>query len=404
MKKNFTKTILFYCVALILIDFMGLTITIVTFPKLMLDNNGILSSFQTYNHKFLLMALLMAMYPMGQFFGASILGKLSDHWGRKNVLLVALSGTFFGFMLTALSITFGYINLLFISRLISGLFAGNVSIAQACIADISTPETKGKYLTFAQSAMGSAWIFGPILGAYLSVPTLFMHFNIATPYWFFCSLFFLFMLFTLFFFKDTLKEHNHVRISLLQGIQQIIKGFATKTLRLSLFIWFLFVCGWWLFEAFMPAYLFQQLNFSTLGIGHLLTFNGALFVLSQFLIVSHVMKFAKPTTLVKLTGCLASIAMISLALVSNTFNVYIVMTVFALSMAFTLPGFITSISNLETHNAQGQIMGIINSIQSFATILVILLGGIINYLHPSITVWGGGAIAFIAWFLYVIYL
>lgn len=399
--KNY---ILFFCMALILFDFMGLTITIVTFPKLLLSSKGIMPDMLNYNHKYALMAILMALYPIGQFLGAATLGKLSDHWGRKSTLLLSLTGTSLGFLLTAVSVNLSLIPILFISRFITGIFSGNVSIAQATISDISNEQTKGKNLTLAQAAMGSAWIFGPILGAYLSEPIFNSHFNLSTPYWVFCGLFLLLMLFVIFKFQDTVNKHEVLKINLLQGIQQIVRGFTSKRLRFILFVWFLFVCGWWLFEAFMPAYLFKHFNYSTIDLGHLLTYNGVIFVFCQFFIVSKIIKHILPSKLVKSSAFIAGIAMIALTLAHNNIMIYSAMTFFVISMAFTLPGFITSISNREQASSQGQIMGIVNSIQSFATILVILAGGFLHYIHPSMNIVLGGIITILAWAIYTLFI
>ena len=397
--EKFTR---WYCALLILMDFMGLTITIVIFPKLLLSNtDGILPLTLSYSSKFALMGILLALYPLGQFFGATLFGKLSDHWGRKKTLLLTLFATFCAFMLTALSISEGLIVLLFLSRFFGGLFAGNVSIAQASLVDISTETTKAHNLSFGQTAMGAAWIFGPILGAYLSEPSLISWFNYATPFWVFCFIFFIFIILTIFFFTDTLAQHHKTKINLIEGLQQVLEGFSQKQYRSIIFVWFVFVFGWWLFEAFMPAYLFKHFNFSTLQIGHLLTFNGLLFVLSQALIVSKVAKKVKPESLVKFAAVFASLGMISLAYVPSSL-IYFSMGIFVLGMSFSLTGFITSLSNKENESSQGKIMGIVNSTQAFATVLVMIVGGFINSFQDDINIIGGGMITLLAWCMYLI--
>src|SRR5215208_8131189 len=89
-----------------------------------------------YGTSELVIGLLMSAYPLVQFFSAPILGKLSDRVGRRPVLLVSLIGTAVGFGIMGLAPTLVW---LFVGRIIDGISGGNISTAQAYIADsIST--------------------------------------------------------------------------------------------------------------------------------------------------------------------------------------------------------------------------------------------------------------------------
>lgn len=401
MKKANKSFIVWYCAALILIDFMGLAIVVVSFPKLLLSGiHTIFPAAWSYNYRFALMGVLLALFPLGQFFGASVFGKLSDHWGRKNILLITLLGTFVGFFLTAISISRSAIALLFISRLLTGLFAGNVAIAQASMADVSDEATKARNLTLAQAAMGTAWIVGPVLGAFLSSSSVINWFNYSTPFWFFCVIVAILFLLTFFLYEDTLQRKEKVKINMLEGLQQIYGGFMSKTMRSAFLVWLIFVSGWWLFEAFMPAYLFKHFNLDTLEIGRVLAYNGALYAAFQFLVVRKVAKYLQPETMVKSSVCFAALGVISLAFIPKGIALYVSMSVFVLAMGFALPGLITSISNLANRDQQGQVMGSISAIQAISTVLVMIVGGYINVLSNDITVIGGGVLMLVSWLFY----
>src|SRR5690606_7536662 len=77
-------------------------------------------------------AILTALYSLLQFFSAPIWGKLSDKLGRKPLLLFTIGGNLFSYLIWAFADSF---SLLVISRLLAGLFAGNISIASAYVAD-----------------------------------------------------------------------------------------------------------------------------------------------------------------------------------------------------------------------------------------------------------------------------
>ena len=105
------------------------------------------------------------MYPIFQFFGAPILGRLSDRFGRKPVLILSIAGTMLGFIVLA---TARSLWILFFSRALDGITGGNISVAQAYISDVTEPEERGKALGMIGAAFGLGFILGPVTGGLLS--------------------------------------------------------------------------------------------------------------------------------------------------------------------------------------------------------------------------------------------
>ena len=85
--------------------------------------------------------LLISAYAVCQLFSGPLLGKLSDRTGRKPLLLVSQAGTFIGFIVTAFAPT---LSILLLARAIDGATAGNLSLAQAYISDITKPEDRSR--------------------------------------------------------------------------------------------------------------------------------------------------------------------------------------------------------------------------------------------------------------------
>jgi DHA1 family tetracycline resistance protein-like MFS transporter len=92
----------------------------------------------------LLLSLTFALFPLGMFFGASLLGDLSDALGRRRTLLICMGGLGVAYCLMFLGVQTMTIGLLLGGRLLSGLMAGAAPIAQAAMMDHSTPETRGR--------------------------------------------------------------------------------------------------------------------------------------------------------------------------------------------------------------------------------------------------------------------
>lgn len=109
---------------------------------------------------------VILLYPVGQLFGAPVFGRYSDKVGRKQVLLLTLTGVAIGYLGMIVAINTGDLWLLVLSRLGAGFFNSNVAIAQAIAADISTPETKPKLFSRINMALNLGWIVGPLTGGY----------------------------------------------------------------------------------------------------------------------------------------------------------------------------------------------------------------------------------------------
>ncbi len=108
---------------------------------------------------------LIAVYPVAQFIGAPVLGRLSDRHGRKPILIFSQIGTCAGFVILAFA---GNVWVLFLSRLIDGLSGANISTAQAVITDHTTPQNRSRGLGLIGAAFGIGFIVGPII-AYASL-------------------------------------------------------------------------------------------------------------------------------------------------------------------------------------------------------------------------------------------
>src|SRR5438552_10703272 len=119
--------------------------------------------------------LLFASYSVMQLVFAPVLGRLSDKHGRRPILLMSLLGTAMGFLILGFATTLW---MLFVGRIIDGISGGNISTAQAYIADVTTKENRATGMGVIGAAFGLGFVFGPAIGGILSrwgvnVPFLF---------------------------------------------------------------------------------------------------------------------------------------------------------------------------------------------------------------------------------------
>jgi DHA1 family tetracycline resistance protein-like MFS transporter len=110
--------------------------------------------------------LLVASYAAAQLLGAPLLGRLSDRYGRRPVLLLSIFGTFLGFLLLGFARSLW---VLFASRILDGLTGGNISVAQAYITDVTDEKSRARGLGLIGAAFGLGFIIGPAVGGALSI-------------------------------------------------------------------------------------------------------------------------------------------------------------------------------------------------------------------------------------------
>jgi MFS transporter, DHA1 family, tetracycline resistance protein len=105
--------------------------------------------------------LLFASFSLAQLICAPLLGRLSDRIGRKPVIIISLVGTAVGSLITGAA---GAMWVLFLGRIIDGASGGSLSVAQAAVADISTPEQRPKLVGMMSAAFGVGFVLGPAIG------------------------------------------------------------------------------------------------------------------------------------------------------------------------------------------------------------------------------------------------
>ena len=137
-------------IVIVFVDLLGLSIIIPLLPLFA----------ARFSATPLVIGILQAAYPLMQFVGAPILGRLSDRLGRKPVLVASQIGTLAGFILLGFANT---LPLLFLSRIIDGLSGANISTAQAAISDSTNEKTRTQGLGLVGAAFGMGFIFGPVI-------------------------------------------------------------------------------------------------------------------------------------------------------------------------------------------------------------------------------------------------
>ena len=154
----------------IFLDALGFGLAMPILPRIVSDMLGSQSG-ASYGY-----GLLVAIYSLAIFLFSPILGRLSDQWGRRPIVLVTLAGAAIDYVVTAWAGGFG---LLVAARLIAGVCGANISTAAAYVADVTAPDARAKSFGLIGAAYGLGFIVGPPLGGLLATFGLRIPFLVA---------------------------------------------------------------------------------------------------------------------------------------------------------------------------------------------------------------------------------
>ncbi|MFA6914901.1 MAG: MFS transporter [Parachlamydiales bacterium] len=386
----------------IVLDMVGIGILIPILPQLfanpasshyLLDPTG-----ENITTGYQLLGLLMATYSIGQFFAAPIFGQLSDKLGRKKVLPWSIAGTGVGYIIFAIGLHSHSIGLLFFARALSGMFSGNIVVAQAAIGDISRPDNRARNFGLVSAAFGVGLILGPIIGGILADPKMVSWFSAATPFWFAALLSFFNVLFIVKVLPEThAKKNPDITIVFSKALHRIFGAWHFVSLRTLFITNFLFMFGFIFYTSFAPVFLTHRFQYSEGDIGKYYAFIGLCILISQVFLTNFVSKFANEEKVLKFS--IWGTAFFVLVFVNIYISKYLYLNApfFSMTSGLTMANLTALISKRAGRERQGEAMGLNGSVMAFAGILPLLASGFLAAsFSPETPIWLASLVIFLA--------
>ena len=326
--------------------------------------------------------LLVAAYALAQLIGAPLLGRLSDRYGRRPILLVSIFGTFLGFLLLGFAITLW---MLFASRIIDGITGGNLSIAQAYITDVTDAKSRSQGLGLIGAAFGIGFIIGPVVGGVLS------QWGYAVPAFAAATLSFANLVLIYAWLPESLtpemraaKQVQRPAVTvgaLLAALQRPFSG----SLLISRFV---FGLAFATFQSIFSLYALLKFNLNARDTGFVLAYVGVLSVITQGFLVGYITKKVREDILIVVGVAVLMVTLIGWAVAPSLLILLIIMA--PNSMAFGLLNTLfssTLTKSVEPHEIGG-ILGLSASIESSTRIIAPTVGG---FLLQQVGTWAPGA-------------
>ncbi|NGX45758.1 MAG: Tetracycline resistance protein, class C [Chlamydiae bacterium] len=388
-KKSFLSALF-----IIVLDNYGFALVFILFAPLILDASyGMVPAATSTEMRTILLGLLYAAFPITQFFAGPILGDLADRFGRKRCFYITLAGAIFGYLFSGAAILASSYTALLISRFVTGLFSGNLSIGMAVIADVSpTEKLRARNYGIMTAALGISWTLSLLTGAYLANPAFSKFFNPALPMWItaFLSLIGIFVVRT--FFEESHAEEKRMEFDLIKSVHNVITAFHGENARRYFILIALWTLGWGLSIQWYNPFTIMEFHLSQTTIAWLLIILGACWMAGGAIINPLLLKRFSTFNIARITLAVASILMLFAALSKSVtyFNI------FYLASALFSPIVFSSSTNLISINApndiQGRVMGLSQSMMSLGRLLAPLIGGFIGGIDPRLIYFFGTAL------------
>lgn len=392
--KFFTKPIAIIFIT-VFIDLVGFGIVIPALPFYVEGDAFKATPFE--------IGMLFASYSAMQFVFAPILGGLSDKYGRRPILFFSLLGSAVGYLVIGFATALWMV---FLGRIIAGVTGGNISTAQAYIADVTTRENRAKGMGLFGAAFGLGFIFGPAIGGILG------DYGIYVPFLFAAILTFANATALYFILPESLKEEDRNKETKRQNrFAELFESFKDPRFSLLTGLYFMLVTAFSIMTATFALYTLFRFNYGIKINGYLFAYIGVLAVIMQGFLFGRLAKKFGEAWLVVVGSFVLVGAFFAVPYVGPEYGGLAALLVgiafFSLGNSLSSPALTSLASKVANEREQGKALGVMQSGASLARAIGPAVAGVLlNNQFGKIddytifrTFWTASALMFITFLL-----
>lgn len=328
------------------------------------------------------LSFLFASYSLFQFIATPIMGRLSDRYGRKPLLLLSLFGTSISLALFASATT---VTMLFVARIFDGITGGNISVAQAMIADKVAGKERAKAFGMLGAAFGVGFLLGPAIGGLLSTISL------TAPFWFSSILALAATVVGYFKLEESLQKNvaKKQKNEQLFNLGALFTALLDPTVGAVLVVSFIAAVASNVFIIGFNAYSVDVLQLSARNIGIVYTMAGFVSVAMQMLGIKFLLKkFGSKEKIIKVAFLGSFFTLLAMGLQLSFIWFVFILFVYMMFHAIVNPLISAVLSQRSQAEDQGLILGINQSYISLGQIIGPLTAGFISKISVgAIFIW-----------------
>ena len=355
------KKMLFAIFLIVFIDLLGFSVILPLLPFYA----------ETFGATPLVVGLLTAAYAAAQLIGAPLLGRLSDRYGRRPILMISIAGNMLGFVLLAVAQNLG---ILFLARALAGLTGGNISVAQAYISDVSEPKDRGKAFGLIGAAFGLGFIIGPAVGGILGT------FGFWVPATVSAVLSGINLLLVFFWLPESLTVERRLELANTSRppftvnamLQTLKRPFVGPLLHTRFFFGLAFA----MFQSIFALYAQYRLNLDGRQTGYILAYVGVLSAVTQGFLIGKINARFSDTQIILVSTIIMAIGLGSWAFAPNVIALLIVLIPIALAGGVLNTTINSAMSKAVAPIEIGGILGLAASLESLTRVISPSLGGL----------------------------
>jgi multidrug resistance protein len=371
--------------ATIFLDLLGAAMLIPVLPYIV----------RLYNTDALTVGLLSVIYSAAQFAAAPFLGWLSDRSGRRPVLLLSVLGSAIGYFIFGLG---GALWVLFLSRLIDGITGGNISTAQAYIADVTPPQQRAKNFALMGAVFSLGFILGPAIGGALG------QFSVTLPAFAAGTLSLLSGIFGYFMLPESLPKQKRASapftwsaVNPIRAISDMAKLPSLGVLLLATFV-FNFVYGG--MATNFSVYTIEKFGAQPLENAAVFTLSATIGVIVQAGVVPRLVPRLGEQRLALSGLALQVLGFLGIVVAPAFWALYAIIALIGAGNALMRPTLTALISNSVSFREQGKVAGVTASLTSLTYVFGPLWAGVTyDYVVPSAPYWTGAILLALTWVL-----
>lgn len=310
--------------------------------------------------------VLLAVYSAMQFIFAPVLGRVSDRVGRRPVLLLSLLGTAIGFLIMGLA---NALWLLFVARAIPGITGGNISTAQAYIADVTPPEKRSRGMGLIGAAFGLGFIFGPAIGGVLS------QISLGAPFFFASALAAANAVAVYLRLPESLPPEKRHATKRRVSTVEVVRAAGGWRLGRVMVTYFLAILSFAMLTGTYALFANERFGFDAVHTGYMFAFLGVIGAVIQGGLLGRLVdRFGEKGLAITGTAVFAA-SMFVLPLGSEVSILIVATTGIAIGNSLMMPT-LNGLASKSVHAAhQGRILGSMSSVASLGRIMGPVLGG-----------------------------
>lgn len=361
--------------ATIFLDLLGVGILVPVIPFLV----------RQFDSDALMVGLLALVFSTAQFVCAPALGVFSDRYGRRPVLLLSLLRTALGYFLFGMA---GSLLVLFVGRLIDGATGGNISTAQAYIADITPPQDRAKNFGLVGAAFGLGFIVGPALGGLLA------NISLAAPAYAAGSLSLLTVAFSYFYLPESIapeaRRAARIRFTDVNPFTQCLTATRRPELLPLLSAIFFLNFAFSGLQTNFAVYTFDKLGMGPEANAMVFAYIGLIAVLMQTVVIRRLSVRYSDRALAAAGLGLMATGFLATALAYDGPTLYLAATLTPMGSGLTTPTLTSMLSREVSSREQGWILGASQSFASLARIAGPVWAGLVyDYISQGAPYWTG---------------